>query len=279
MKILLAGTPNFSVSTFTKIIENFEVVGLIAQPNKPVGRKQILTEPSTVILGKHHKLKIFQPERINDIFEELKTLDFDVLITMAYGQIIPENILKLAKKGSYNIHGSLLPKYRGAAPIQYALNNGDIETGITFMEMVTKMDAGDILFQEKIKIESDDNLDSMLEKLSTLSSKYIVDWLNKIANNDFQKKPQEESLVTFAPKITKNDEQIVFDTMDRTINKIRSLSSTPGAYIILNSNNQRMKIFKATKQVIKNAPEIKCSDGFIYAIEYQLAGKRKVFLK
>ena len=287
LKVLLAGTPNFSVLTFSKIIDNFDVVGLIAQPNRPIGRNLIVTEPPTVMMAKNaKKVKIFQPEKVANIYDELRKLDFDVLLTMAYGQIIPENILKLAKKGSYNIHGSLLPKYRGASPIQYALLNGDKETGITFMEMNSKMDAGDIVFQETLKIEKDDTFDSLLKKMSSLSASNIVSWLNNIQNNSFNKTKQNESEVTYAPKISKEDEKILFDTMDNTINKIRSLSSSPGAYLILNSNqegfkfiqNQRMKVFRATKKFVKNAPEIKCKDGVIYALEYQFEGRRKVIV-
>lgn len=284
IKILLAGTPNFSVSTFTKIIENFDVVAIISQPNKPVGREKIVMDTPTSMLAKFHKIKIFQPEKISTIYEELKKIEFDILITMAYGQIIPENILKLAKIGSYNIHASLLPKYRGASPIQYALLNGDKETGITFMEMTKEMDAGDIIFQQEIKINDDDVYDDLLKKMSFVSSEKIVEWIQKIKSGDFEKIKQDESKISYSPKISKDDEKIVFDTIERTTNKIRSLSSVPGAYMICQSEqqeyknifNKRVKIFKVSKTYIKNSLEIKCSDGFIYATDFQFEGKRRV---
>lgn len=287
IKILLAGTPNFSVLTFSKIIENFEVVGIIAQPTRPIGRNLLMIDPPTVMLGKHYQINIFQPLKIEDIYDDLKKLDFDIFITMAYGQIIPEKILSLAKKGSYNIHGSLLPKYRGASPIQYALINGDKETGITFMEMSKKMDSGDMIFQEVIPINEEDNYDSILKKMSEVSSTKISSWIEKIIKNDYKKIKQDDSYATYCPKITKNDEKLNLDTMEKTLNKIRALSSVPGAYIFLkdeyqekfnNLGHKRVKIFKATKNLIKNTIQIKCTDGVLYAIEYQIEGKRKVSL-
>lgn len=275
-KILLAGTPSFSVPTFKKIIENFDVIGIICQPSKPIGRNQIITEPPTVNLAQEFNINVYQPRKINEINSIIQSLDFDFLITMAYGQIIPNSILEKAKYGSYNIHASLLPKYRGASPIQYALANGDLETGITFIEMIQKMDAGDIVFQEKIAIESDDNYDSLLDKLSQLSTNHIVQWINDIKNNNYTKIKQDESLAIFSPKISREDEKITFDTKEKVNNKIRSLSSKPGAYILDPITQKRIKIFKTTTKEIKNAIKIQCSDGILYGIEYQIEGKKKV---
>lgn len=152
------------------------------------------------------------------------------------------------------------------------------------MEMIQKMDAGDILFQTKIKIEEDDNFDSLLEKISLISSQNIVDWLLKIQQNNFKKIQQNELEVTFAPKITKDDEILKLDTIEKTLNKIRGLSSNPGAYLILNTNQEqyknlngkRVKIYKAQKLFLKNALEIKCSDGIVYASKFQFEGKNKI---
>lgn len=276
LKIILAGTPQFSVSTFETIIQNFEVIAIISQPSKPVGRKKIITDPPVVQLAQKHQIPFFQPSKISEIEQQIKTLNFDLLITMAYGQIIPISILKLAKYGSYNIHASLLPRYRGAAPIQYALLNGDQKTGITFMEMVQKMDAGDILFQEEIIINPQDNYDLLLERLSLVAQNNIVQWIKNIGNNNYIKKTQDESLVIFSPKITKEDEQLLFSTKEKTMNKIRALSSNPGAYFLDSNTQKRIKIFKATELEIKNAIKIPCHDGVLYGVEYQIEGKKKV---
>ncbi|MBR3571252.1 MAG: hypothetical protein IKL15_01120 [Mycoplasmataceae bacterium] len=152
------------------------------------------------------------------------------------------------------------------------------------MEMIQKMDAGDILFQTKIKIEEDDNFDSLLEKISLISSQNIVDWLLKIQQNNFKKIQQNELEVTFAPKITKDDEILKLDTIEKTLNKIRGLSSNPGAYLILNTNQEqyknlngkRVKIYKAQKTFLKNGLEIKCLDGIVYASQFQFEGKNKI---
>ncbi len=289
IKVVFAGTPNFSVPTFNEIIKNFEVVALISQPSKPVGRKQIIQDPPTVVLAKQHGIKIFQPNKIKEIYGDLSKLNFDIFITMAFGQIVPENILKLAKHGSYNVHGSLLPKYRGASPIQYSLMNGDEETGITFMEMVKEMDAGDIIFQEAIKIDEFDNYETLSKKMSDLSANNISNWINKIVANDFKKTKQVENNVTYCPKIAKEEEELNLELgSDKVINKIRALSPVPGAYILLNEKNTtlkdfkepRLKVFNATKiRQSKNSIELKCSDCSIFVDDYQFAGKNRVKIK
>ncbi|MGL6125250.1 MAG: methionyl-tRNA formyltransferase, partial [Metamycoplasmataceae bacterium] len=166
IKILLAGTPNFSVPIFEEIIKNFEVVAIITQPDKQSGRGLKMISPPIKALAEKYKIKLFQEEKISNILEELKLLNFDIFLTSAFGQWIPESILSLAKKGSVNIHCSLLPKYRGAAPIQHAILNGDKETGISLIYMIKKMDAGDIIFEKVINIEDDDSSDQLFNKLS-----------------------------------------------------------------------------------------------------------------
>lgn len=174
MKIILAGTPEFSVPTFEKIISHFNVVAIISQPDRKQGRKFLALPTSTKMLARKYNIPIFQPEKIDGIFEVLKSLNFDIFLTMSYGQIIPERILKLSKICSLNIHGSLLPKYRGAAPVQHAILNGEKEIGISLIYMEKKMDSGDILFQEKIKFQENDNATTILEKMSKLSSEKII---------------------------------------------------------------------------------------------------------
>lgn len=279
MKIILAGTPFFSVPTFETVIQNFDVVAIISQPNKKVGRNFLVSQTPVKLLAEKYKIPVFQPENIKDLYDELKKIDFDVLLTMAYGQIIPENILHLAKKASLNVHASLLPKYRGAAPIQHAILNGEKETGISLMYMEKTMDSGDVLFQEEIEIEENECFDSLLNKLSILSSCNIVNWLNKIDNNNIKPIKQDIKKVTFAPKILSEDERLNFDTMENTLRKINALNSIPGAYFLdPNRMNKRVKVFQATKQYVKNSVEIKCVDGSIYGIVYQIEGKKKISL-
>lgn len=185
-KIVLLGTPEFAIKPFKQIIENFNVIAIISQPNKPANRGYQIQETPVAKLAKEYGIKLYQPNKISEIYNQLNELDFDILLSCAFGQYIPMNILELPKIALINIHGSLLPKYRGAAPIQYSLLNGDTETGISLIYMTKEMDAGNIIFSESIPIENTDTSDTLFEKLSELSSLKIVYWLNKFISKDFQ---------------------------------------------------------------------------------------------
>ncbi|MGL5617563.1 MAG: methionyl-tRNA formyltransferase [Metamycoplasmataceae bacterium] len=277
MKILLAGTPNFSVPIFEEIIKNFNVVGIITQPDKRSGRGlNMITSPVKELAIKYN-IKLFQEDKIGNIFDALKIIDFDIFLTCAFGQLIPENILALAKKGSVNIHGSLLPKYRGAAPVQHALLNGDKETGISLIYMVKQMDAGNIIFEKVVKIENEDCSDSLFNKLSLVAKSEISKWLELFYKGKFNEKKQDINKVTFAPKLTKEEAFLNIDTSKKMINKIRAYCSNPGAYLFIGS--KRVKIFSATIKENKNYLKIEAKDGFIYSNKYQFEGKKIVELK
>ncbi|MGL5205854.1 MAG: methionyl-tRNA formyltransferase [Metamycoplasmataceae bacterium] len=277
IKILLAGTPNFSVPIFEEIIKNFNVVGIITQSDKKSGRGLNMVASPVKELAIKYNIKFFQEDKIGNIFDELKVLDFDIFLTCAFGQLIPENILALAKKGSVNIHGSLLPKYRGAAPIQHALLNGDKKTGISLIYMIKQMDAGNIIFEEEVKIEDNDTSDSMFDKLSLVAKNKITEWLKLFYNGEFIEKEQDINKVTFAPKLTKEEAFLNIDTSEKMINKIRAYNSNPGAYLFI--NNKRVKIFSANTKEGNDYLKIKSKDGFIYSNKYQFEGKKIVDIK
>ena len=279
MKIILAGTPEFSLKTFETIINHFDVIAIICQPDRKVGRKQILTSPPVARLAKKYNIPLYQPQKILEILPILEKLDFDLFITMAYGQIIPEVILNLAKKLPLNLHGSLLPQYRGAAPVQRAIWDGQAQTGMTLMKMAKTLDSGQIIFQAPVIIDESDTTDDLLNKLSDLSANHIVDWLNAIKNNQYQMLDQDLSKVTYAAKILPVDEKIELDTVEKTMRKIHALSSNPGAYWIDPNRNKRIKIFRVSKTFIANAIELNCTDGKLYATSFQIEGKNKVSLK
>ncbi|MBT1345607.1 methionyl-tRNA formyltransferase [Mycoplasma bovis] len=277
MKILLAGTPEFAVPIFEKIINNFEVVGIVSQPDKPNKRGRILTSTPTKVLAQKYNIKCFQPEKIGQIADELKALDYDYLVTAAFGQLIPTSVLQIAKKLNLNVHGSILPKYRGAAPVQHALLNNDKTTGVSLMEMVKAMDAGDVFAKIEFEIDERDTASSLLRKISLLSAEKIVDWLNKIDKGELAREVQDESKVTFSPKLNKEDAEITKDlTCDEAINKIRAYEYNPGAYIHI--NDKRVKLFFATKKVVKAGLKIDLADGSIYAVDYQFDSKKRVKL-
>ncbi len=277
MKIILAGTPKFSAPIFEEIIKNCNVVGIITQPDRKSGRGMNLISSPVKDLALKYKIKLFQPNKIGEIFNELSFLDFDIFLTVAFGQLIPDNILELANKGSINIHGSIVPKYRGAAPIQHSILNGDTKTGISLIYMIKKMDAGDIIFTKYIDIDSNDSSDDLFNKLSTLAKEVIVDWLQKFYDGDFKAIKQDEKQVTLASKLSKEDGLLSKDYSKNMINKIRAFNSNPGAYLFI--NEKRVKIFEATIHENKNYLKIESLDGFIYSSKYQFEGKKIVYIK
>ncbi|QGZ97206.1 methionyl-tRNA formyltransferase [Mycoplasma sp. NEAQ87857] len=279
MKIILAGTPEFSVPIFETIINNFEVVAIVSQPDKQANRGYKVIPTPVKLLAKKYNIPLYQPNKIGEIYQELSQIDFDVLLTCAFGQYIPSKVLKLAKKCAINIHGSLLPKYRGAAPIQYSLLNNDPITGISLIYMTDEMDAGDILETATLDIDARDTSDSLFVKMSNLAQKNIVNWLNNIQNNQINPIKQDASKVALSPKLKKEDALLTNDlTCDLAYNKIRAFSSNPGAYII--QNNKRIKIYYAAKEKLHpNALKLDFCDGCLYAIDYQFESKKRVVLE
>ncbi|VEU77870.1 methionyl-tRNA formyltransferase [Mycoplasmopsis columbinasalis] len=278
IKILLAGTPEFAVPIFEKIIQNFHVVGIVSQPDRPANRGHKTLPTPTKLLAQKYNIPCFQPEKIGQIKDELSQLNYDYFITAAFGQFVPASILKLAKKYNLNVHGSLLPKYRGAAPIQHSLLNGDKITGISIMEMILEMDAGDVFTTLHYQIKPRDVASDVFTQLSNLTAQNIVEIINKINHGIYQKVPQESAKVTLAPKLLK--EQAFLEnslTCEQAINKIRAFATTPGAYV-LGTKGERIKIFFATTTPTKNAIVIKCADGEIYGIDYQYESRNRVIL-
>lgn len=276
MKIVLAGSPSISVNTFEEVIKNFNVVAIVTQPDRPQGRGMKMQKTPVAELGEKYNIKIFKPEKIGDIFEQLKELDFDLLLSFAFGQFIPPRILELGKYKPLNIHGSILPKYRGAAPIQHAILNGDNEIGITLMEMIKEMDAGDIYATAKIQIDSSTNTSDAFKIVSELAEKNIVTWLKKYEQNILIPIPQGNKF-TLSPKLSK--EFCLIDnslTKKQTIRKIKALAYSPGAFCF--HENKRLKIFDASEKSLQGSIPINCLDGNIYATEYQYEGKKIVKL-
>ncbi|MGZ9413292.1 methionyl-tRNA formyltransferase [Mycoplasma sp. 480] len=276
MKIVLAGTPEFAVPIFEEIINNFEVVAIISQPDKPSNRGYKILPTPVKILANQYNIKLFQPTKISEITEELKKIDFDILVTAAFGQWIPTSVLSIPKIAAINIHGSLLPKYRGAAPIQHALLNGDKETGVTLMYMVKEMDAGDMLAKAKLDIKEEDTSKDLFHKLSLLAKNNIVQWLNKLSKNELKSEKQDDNLVVFSPKIEKEFAQIFLsDDYIQAYRKIKALNDNPGAFYI-NEQNKRVKLFRASLSPIKNALKLTFINGILYIYEYQYEGKKVV---
>lgn len=258
-RILFMGTPEIAKEILKCLLDNnYNVVATVTQEDKEVGRKRILTYPPVKQFALQHNIKVFQPHKIRLDYEFVKDLDIDLIITCAYGQILPQVLLDIPRIACINIHTSLLPKYRGASPIQEALKQGDKETGITIMEMIDKMDAGDIYLQKKIAIDQDDNYTTLLEKMTSLAQEAILEALPKIIEDPSKKTKQDESKVSFCKKILKEDEHLSLElSKEEFINHIRMLAMNIGGYLYL--RDEVFKIYKAkivSSEIIGKVGEI-----------------------
>lgn len=291
LNIVFMGTPDFSVPVLKGLIENYNVIGVVTQPDKEVGRnKEVVFSPIKKV-AIDNNIKVLQPEKVRNEYDEILKLKPDIVVTCAYGQIIPKEILEFPKLGCINVHASLLPKYRGGAPIHRAILNGDRETGITIMYMAEGMDDGDIISQEKIPIGKEDNLGDLHDELSVLGRDLLLKTLPSILNGTNKRIKQNENEVTFAKIIKKEDEIIDFnDSSENVHNKIRGLSPYPGAYSILDS--KRFKVFSSRIEeshinakpgtiidISKDGIIVKTKDSAIKILELQIEGKKKMTSK
>ena len=239
-KIVFMGTPKFAVPVLEMLIEKYGVDLVITQPDKKVGRKKVLTAPPVKVIAEEKGIKVLQPEKISgdkDVLAELKELNPDIIITAAYGQLVPESILEIPKYKCINVHGSLLPKLRGGAPIQYSILEDHGKTGITIMYMVKKLDAGDMISKVEVDILDSDNYESLHDKLSIAGRDLLKETLPNIFTGNIAPEKQDDSLATFARNILREDEKIDWNKSARQIfNQIRALDPTPGAFTYLDEN-------------------------------------------
>ncbi len=243
MKILFMGTPSFAVPTLEELAKDYEIVGVVCQPDKPAGRGKKLTPPPVKVTAQRLGLRVFQPERIKTFIETLKDLKSDLIVVVAYGKILPKEIIYSPPYKTLNLHASLLPKYRGASPIHRALIAGERETGNTVMLVTEKMDAGDILAQEKVAIEEEDNLFTLSEKLSKKGAKLLSRTIPLWVEGKIKPIPQREELATYAPPVQKEEMRICWKADAESVrNRIRGLY--PNAFTFF--RGQRIKILKAS---------------------------------
>ncbi len=236
------GTPNFAKEVLQTLIENeYEIIAVVTQPDKPVGRKQILTPSEVKVLAIENNIPVIQPVKIRNEYQQILDLKPEMIITCAYGQIIPNAILDYCL--CINVHGSLLPKYRGGAPMQRAILNGDKETGITIMTMSDKMDAGDIILQDSVTIEESDTLKTVEEKMIKCACPLLLKTLEDIEKGTAVFTKQNEDEIVFAPIIKKEEELLSFENenYDNLYNHIRALIDAPYAYGIT-CDNLKLKI-------------------------------------
>lgn len=244
-RVVLMGTPEFSCFPFEAIIKaGYNVVGIVSQPDRPKGRKKIISPTPTKLLAQKYNIPVVQPDKIRTDFGGVLALNADIIITCAYGQIVPDEILDAPKFGCINIHASLLPKLRGGAPIHKAIIYGHDSTGITIMDMVTKMDAGDMILQKSINIDIDDTTEILFDKLKPVASNAILESLPNIIDGTCKRTPQNLDDVTYAWNISKEEELIDWNKSAKEVHdQIRGLVSWPIGYTIY--DGERFKIHKA----------------------------------
>lgn len=240
-RILFMGTPEFACGILSCLVDHhYQVVGVVSQPDKKVGRKQILTPTPVKKLACELNLPVFQPEHIQDLYEELKALNLDCIVTCAYGQIIPEEILKLPKIRCINVHASLLPKYRGGAPIHKAIIQGETESGVSIMEMVKKMDAGAVCHVKKVEITKEDTMGTLHDKLMVCGQQALLEVFDDVLNGTAVFVEQNESEATFAWNVSKEEEKIDFTKNSMEIyNQIRGLIPVPVGYAYLDGKKMK----------------------------------------
>lgn len=235
MKVVFMGTPEFAVPILKLLIDEYDVVGVVTQPDRMVGRKRIITPPPVKELALAHNIKVFQPLKIKENYQEILALSPDLIVTCAYGQILPEEILQFPKYGCINVHASLLPKLRGGAPIHHAIIDGYKETGITIMYMSKKMDQGDILTQVKTPILDDDTLGSLQYKLSEMAKDLLKSTIPLLIADKIIPLKQHEEEATYGYNISREEERIDFTkSMEEVNRQVRGLNPIPGAYTTLN---------------------------------------------
>ncbi len=247
MRIVFMGTPDYSVKTLESLINSpHKVIGVFAQPDKPVGRKQILTAPPVKVCAENNGIPVFQPKTLKDgeALKILRELNPDVIVVVAYGKILPKDILELPKYGCINGHASLLPKYRGASPIQWCIVCGEKKTGVTIMQMDEGMDTGDIIDVAETDVGEYETAEELFDRLSVISADAMVKTLDKIQLSTAIRTKQDDSLATFAPIIKKEMAHLDFSKDAYTLsNEIRGYYSWPCSFFVL--DGKRVKVISA----------------------------------
>lgn len=291
MKVVFMGTPDFAVPVLEALIKNHNVVAVVSQPDKPKGRGKKLQPTPVKAVAEANNIPVYQPERIKDdeFIDFLETIEADIYVVVAYGQLLSQRILDIPKYGCVNVHGSLLPKYRGAAPIQWSIINGEEKTGVTIMYMVRKCDAGDMILKREIEIDPEDTYETLHDKMAPVGAEALIDALNLIEKGEVKAEKQDNSLSCYASMITKDMGIIDWSKSSKEIkNKIRGFNPVPAAYT--KYDDDVLKIFKADivegyengeiGEILvvdkKHGFTVKTGDGAIMITEIQAKGGKRM---
>ena len=286
------GTPDFAVASLEALLEaGYNVIGVVTQPDRPVGRKQVLTPPPVKEAALRHGLPVLQPEKIKveEALEEVLALSPDLIVTAAYGQILPKRLLDAPQHGCINVHASLLPKYRGGAPIHKSIVEGEKESGVTIMYMVEALDAGDMLSKVVVPIEERDTVGLLHDKLAAAGSALLLETIPQLLAGSIEAQPQNHDEATFAPNIKRTDERIDWmRTAEQIYNQVRGLNPWPVAFTT--HGGKVWKVWWVEKLVEKAAGNepgtivareedglvVACGDGAVKITELQPEGKKRM---
>ena len=297
MKIVYAGTPDFALAPLQALIDNhFEVVGVITQEDKPQGRKAILTPPPVKLLAQKYGIPVIQPKKIRDEIDAVKGLGGDVMITCAYGQILTQAVLDCFEKGVWNIHAGLLPKYRGASPIQACILNGESETGVSIMKTELGLDCGDVLCVEKTPVHETETCGQLSARLSQIGANLLLTALRSLQSGEYTLTPQCEEGVCVVRKIHKEQAKINFtDTCKDIVNLVRAMNPAPVAYTacgalklnvyeveqaLLNDEEQALLATAVCGEILSDKVRrgllVKCGDGAVKLVKVQPSGGKQM---
>lgn len=297
-RIVFMGTASFSLAVLKMLIEEgYNIVGVVTQPDRYVGRKKVLTMPDVKVEALKYDIPVIQPARIKEDYQAVADLKPDLIITAAYGQIVPQAVLDIPRLGCINVHASLLPLYRGGAPVHQAIIDGQEKTGVTIMYMVKKMDAGDMIAQKETPILEEDTVGILYDRLSDLGAELLKETLPDILKGTNQRIPQDENLVTYAPTLSREDERLDWNMSARQVyNKVRGTNPWPGSYTTY--QGKTVKIWAGQVHQCENAMKhhahqdngtivkifndaigVKVNDGVYLITELQLEGKKRMSVK
>jgi len=295
IKIVFFGTPDFAAVILKSLIENkFDIAAVFTQPDKKSGRHQKIVYSPVKDLALRKKIKIFQPESLRDgyVFEETKNIKPDLFVVAAYGKILPKNILDIPKFGAVNVHGSLLPKYRGASPVQCAILTGEKETGITLMKMNEKMDEGDILAQKKMGIEKNDTTGTLMDKLADLGAETVAKFIPIWIDRKIDPIRQDHEKATYCKSVKRENGKIDWNSSAKEVYRLwRAYQPWPGVYSVLNVKNKpkRLKLLEIEVVLEKKTGEkigkiieynqkvaVQAKNGLVFLKKIQLEGKKEM---
>ena len=295
MNIVFMGTPEFAVPSLRALVrEGYRIAAVVTQPDRPKGRKRELTPPPVKVAAQSYGIDVMQPVRLRDpaAVEQIASLKPDLIVTAAYGQILPKAVLSMPKHGCINVHASLLPKYRGGAPVHRAVMNGEPVTGVTIMYMVERLDAGDMIARTEVPITDEDTAGTMFEKLSEAGAQLLVRTLPDLLAGRVRAIPQNDAEATYAPNLTREDERIRWERSSMELfNQVRGLNPFPGAFTLYNgdvfkvwacrkpSDNDGASAPSGVKpgtvlQMTDDGIEVKTGTGTIWLTRVQPAGKK-----